>query len=60
MRKWDDRDYRKVEAMYRRGCDNKYIIKNMPHLCDFETMEIIQKIFALDQIKNEKRMRESY
>lgn len=54
MKTYDDKDYRKVEAMYRRGCDNSYIIQNMPHLCKFEVVEIIQKIFALDAIKRER------
>ena len=54
MRNYDDRDYRKIEAMYRRGCDNKYIIQNMQHLCKFEVLDIVQKIFALDEIKKER------
>lgn len=50
-----DRDYRKVEAMYRKGYDNDYIRKSMPYLPDFEVTNMIQKIFALDQIKAERR-----
>ena len=47
---------RKVEAMYRKGYNNKTIIDNMS-LPKFETLEMIQKIFAIDQIKEERRIR---
>ena len=47
--------YRKVEAMYRKGYDNKTIIDNMS-LPKFETLEMIQKIFAIDQIREERRI----
>lgn len=50
-----DRDYRKVEAMYRKGYSNNYIIRSLPYLPDFEVLNMIQKVFALDQIKAERR-----
>ena len=50
-----NKNYRKVEAMYREGYDNKTIIDNMP-LPKFETLEMIQKIFAIDQIREERRI----
>lgn len=50
-----NKNYRKVEAMYRKGYDNKTIIDNV-QLPKFETLEMIQKIFAIDQIKEERRI----
>ena len=49
-----NRNYRKVEAMYRKGCDNKTIMDNM-ELPRFETLDMIQKIFAIDQMRLERR-----
>lgn len=51
MRRYTDVDYKRVEAMYRRNCSNDYIVHSMPHLCKFEVLDIIQKIFALDEIR---------
>ena len=51
-----NKNYRKVVAMYRKGYDTKTIIDNMS-LPKFETLEMIQKIFAIDQIKEERRIR---
>lgn len=50
-----DRVYRKVEALYRKGYDNNTIIDQFPYLSKFEVLNMIQKIFALDQIKAERR-----
>ena len=50
-----NKNYRKVEAMYRKGYDDKTIIDNM-QLPKFETLEMIQKIFAIDQIREERRI----
>ena len=49
-----NKNYRKVEAMYRKGYDNKTIMDNM-ELPRFETLDMIQKIFAIDQMKAERR-----
>ena len=49
------KNYRKVEAMYHKGYDKKTIIDNM-QLPKFETLEMIQKIFAIDRIKEERRI----
>jgi len=50
-----DKVYRKVEALYRKGYDNNTIINQFPYLSKFEVLNMIQKIFALDQIKAERR-----
>lgn len=49
-----NKNYRKVEAMYRKGYDNKTIMDNM-ELPRFETLDMIQKIFAIDQMRLERR-----
>ena len=49
------RDEEKYNKNYRKGYDNKTIIDNM-QLPKFETLEMIQKIFAIDQIKEERRI----
>lgn len=49
-----NKNYRKVEAMYRKGYDNKTIMDNM-ELSRFETLDMIQKIFAIDQMRLERR-----
>ncbi len=51
-----NRNYRKVEAMYRKGYDNKTIMDNMD-IPRFETLNMIQKIFAVDKMREERRMR---
>lgn len=50
-----DRTYRKVEALYRKGYDNNTIVNQFPYLSKFEVLNMIQKIFALDQIRTERR-----
>lgn len=49
-----DKVYRKVEAMYRKGYNNETIIKQFQYLSKVEVLNMIQKIFALDMIKNER------
>lgn len=41
-------NYRKVEAMYRKGCDTATIIRQT-ELDKFDVFDIIQKIFAMDE-----------
>lgn len=50
-----DKVYRKVEALYRKGYGNNTIINQFPYLSKFEVLNMIQKIFALDQIRAERR-----
>lgn len=50
-----DRIYRKVEALYRKGYNNNTIVEQFPYLSKFEVLNMIQKIFALDQIRAERR-----
>ena len=40
--------YRKVEAMYRRGCSTEEIINDLK-LSKIKALDIIQKIFAMDK-----------
>ena len=49
-----NKNYRKVEAMYRKGYDNKTIMDNMD-IPRFETLNMIQKIFAVDKMREERR-----
>ena len=49
-----NKNYRKVEAMYRKGYDNKTIMDNM-ELPRFETLDMIQKIFTVDKMREERR-----
>ena len=48
-----DRNYRKIEAMYRKGYGVKQIVRSCPHMCEFEVIDVIQKISALDMIRAE-------
>ena len=48
-----DRNYRKIEAMYRKGYEIKQIVRSCPDMCEFEVIDVIQKIFALDMIRAE-------
>ena len=48
-----DRNYRKIEAMYRKGYGIKQIVRSCPDMCEFEVIDVIQKIFALDMIRAE-------
>lgn len=48
-----DFNYRKIEALYRKGLSNEEIVNRMD-LPRFQTIEIIQKIFALDKMREEK------
>ena len=48
-----DRNYRKIEAMYRKGYGIKQIVRSSPDMCEFEVIDVIQKIFALDMIRAE-------
>lgn len=49
-----DKYYRQVEAMYHKGYDNKYICSSIP-LPEFQVLEMIQKVFALQQIRKENK-----
>ena len=46
----NDRDYRCVEAMYRRGCTVDDIV-NSTGISKMQVLDITQKIFALDMEK---------
>lgn len=48
-----DRNYRKIEAMYRKGYEIEQIVRSCPDMCEFEVIDVIQKIFALDMIRAE-------
>ena len=45
--------YPKVEAMYRRGCSNEEIMQSLK-LSKIETLDIVQKIFAIDIRKSNR------
>lgn len=47
--------YRRVEAMYRKGCDTQYIMSALD-LTKTEVLDIAQKIFAMDQKKKLKEL----
>ena len=42
-----ENSYRKVEAMYRKGCDTRTIMDALD-LTKLEVLDITQKIFAID------------
>lgn len=44
----------KYDRIYRKGYNNDIIVKQFPYLSKFEVLNMIQKIFALDQIKTER------
>lgn len=45
-----DNSYRKVEALYRKGCSVTDIVR-ATELIDIEVLDVIQKIFAMDKKK---------
>lgn len=49
-----DKNYRKVEAIYRKGYSNDHICAAMSHLPRFEVLEMIQNIFATDKMRSER------
>ena len=52
-------NYRMIEAMYRKGMSIDDICNDMKsRLSRIDTIDIIQKIFAMDEIRKEKRRQE--
>lgn len=53
-----DRTYRKIEAMYRKGLSIDEICREMHHMQRWQTIDIIQRIFAGDEMRKERKRRE--
>lgn len=53
-----DNNYRHIQAMYCKGMSIEEIIKNMPKMQRFEVIEVIQVIFAKEQMRKEKERQE--
>ncbi len=52
-------NYRMIEAMYRKGMSIDDIVNDMKYrLSKIDTIDIIQKIFAIDEIRKERRRQE--
>lgn len=50
-----DKYYGKIKAMYCKGYSNDQIVRACPDMCRFEVLDVIQKLFALEQIGAEWR-----
>lgn len=51
---YDDRNYRKIDAMYKKGYDIDSIVAQMPHLKRRETIYIIEVIYGREQQRRER------
>lgn len=45
-------NYRKVEALYRKGYSTDEILRSCEGLTRYDVLDILQKIYHLDQVKN--------